>query len=498
MRLRSRVGLSTASIGLATVLLSSTASAAAGPGDPSLGDPYYPNDGNGGYDVSHYDIDIDYVPKGDKLSGTTTIAAKATQDLSRFNLDFLLKVQSVKVNGAPATFTGKGSELTVTPAAQIADGSPMIVQVSYADSPHKYKLYGYQAWKQTPTGAMAVDQPHMAPWWYPSNNHPTDKATFDVSVAAPKGLEAISNGKLIGKAEESGGLARWDWRSIRPQATYLTFFTVGDFEIPQGETPKGSYVTAYGTDLVYGPDAKASVERTPEVTAFLETFFGEYPFEANGGVVTVGLGFALENQTRPVYDDRFFRRGPNTYVVAHEIAHQWYGDSVAVAEWKEIWLNEGFATYSEWLWSEHLGEGTAAEVAQQVYDSIPAEDEFWQVLPGDPGPENQFHGAVYDRGALTLQALRTEIGDAAFFEILKGWHALKKDGHASTPELIAYAEQVSGQQLDALFDTWLYTAGKPADGPNGAQAAKAFGTPKSWSKLQSTRSMLTALEHAHG
>lgn len=497
MRLRSRAALTTASAGLAALLLSSTASAAAGPGDPGLGDPYYPLDGNGGYDVSHYDIRVAYQPKGDQLSGTTTILAKATQDLSTFNLDFLLKVKSVKVNNQTAAFRTKGGELTVDPAQDVAKDSPLLIVVTYADSPHKYKLYGYNAWKQTPTGALAVDEPQISPWWYPANNHPTDKATFDVSVAAPKGLEGISNGTFLGTTQQTDGLVRWHWRSVKPQATYLTFIAVEDYDVTQ-DGP--SYVTAYAKDLLYGPAARASVDRTPEVTDFLATFFGGYPFEANGGVVTTGLGFALENQTRPVYDDGFFRRGANTYVVAHELAHQWFGDSVSVKSWDEIWLNEGFASYAEWLWSEHVGEGTADELAQRTYDSIPADDDFWQVKPGDPGAENQFHGAVYDRGALTLHALRTEIGDDAFFALLKQWPAKKKYDVATTPELIALAEQLSGKQLDALFDTWLYTSGKPATGPNGAQADAAAtpAAPKSWSKIKSTRALLQQHEPGHG
>lgn len=502
MRLRSRAGLSTAAAGLAALLLTSTASAAPGPGAPGVGDPYYPLDGNGGYDVSHYDIRVSYRPAADQLSGTTTILAKATQDLSTFNLDFLLDVRSVRVNNRAAKFSTDGGELTVDPAKDIAKGSPLLIVVRYADTPNKYELYGYNAWKQTPTGVLAVDQPHIAPWWYPSNNHPTDKATHDVSIAAPEGLEAISNGRFLGTTQQIGGMVRWHWRSRSPQATYLTFMAIEDYDVTQGETADGTpYLNAYAKDLVYGDAARASVERTPEVTEFLETKFGKYPFEANGGVVTTGLGFALETQTRSVYDDRFFRRGSNTYVVAHEIAHQWYGDSVSVKSWDEIWLNEGFASYAEWMWSEEQGEGTADEIAQFVYESYPADDDFWNVLPGDPGAENQFHGAVYDRGAMTVHALRTEIGDKAFFKLLKKWPKKKKDGVATTPQLIKLAEQISGKQLDELLDTWLYTAGKPATGPNGAQAqtmrAAKAEAPKSWAKISDTRAHLQRLEHSH-
>jgi aminopeptidase N len=480
---------------LAVVLFASPASAAvASPGAPGLGDSYYPLDGNGGYDAIHYDIRLSYQPATDLLSGTTTVLARATQDLSQFNLDFLLKVQSVRVNNVPAQFRTEGGELTVIPRSVVPNGRDMTVVVRYSDTPGAYELYGYQAWKRTPTGALAVDEPHMAPWWYPSNNHPRDKATHDVSIAAPPGVEAISNGTLLRLEQQVPGWVRWYWRSTRPQVPYLTFLAIGQYQVRNTTTPSGQpFLTAYGEDLgASSPAAVASVERTPEVVEVLEEYFGPYPFEAQGGVVDTGLGFALETQTRPVYDDAFFRAGTNTYVVAHENAHQWYGDSVSVDDWKEIWLNEGFATYSEYLWSDYLGEGTPAEITQFFYDNVPADHPFWQVLPGDPGPENQFDNAVYDRGALTLQALRTAVGDEAFFEILLGWTAKKKDSTATTTEFIAFAEQTSGQQLDTLFTTWLYTKGKPTTGPNGTTTTTRTATqkPKSYDKIQETHHIL--------
>lgn len=493
MRKLSRFTLSGTAAALATVLFASTASAAT-PGAPGIGDPYYPLDGNGGYDVTHYDIRLSYQPSSDRLSGTTTILATATQDLSQFNLDFLLKPSSVRVNNAVAKWVRKDGELTVKPATELRRGSNLTIVVSYSDTPHKYELYGYNAWKQIPTGALAVDEPQIAPWWYPSNNHPLDKATFDVSVAAPPGTEVLSNGTFAGTQQMVNGWVRWNWHGLSQQGTYETLLAVGDFDVRFQTAPNGQpFISAYGTDLVFRDAAIASVERTPEIIEFQESLFGPYPFEAQGGVVSVGVGFALENQTRPVYDDRFFRRGSNTYVVAHENAHQWFGDSISVHGWTDIWLNEGFATYSEYLWSEYLGEGTPAEVAQFTYDSIPAEDEFWQVIPADPGPANQFHDAVYDRGGLTLQALRTEVGDDAFFDILRTWYAEKKDGNAETAEFIALAEKISGQQLDELFNTWLFTPGKPAVGPNGEAAARTAAVaaePKSFAKIRETHELL--------
>ncbi|MQA08271.1 MAG: M1 family peptidase [Pseudonocardiaceae bacterium] len=478
--------------GLATVLLSTAASAAPEPGAPGIGDPYYPDAGNGGYDVGHYDIRLTYQPGGDKLSGTTTILATTTQELSSFNLDFALRTTSVRVNNAPAEFSKQApTELKVTPAKPLAKGQPITVVVRYADVPSNVDVDGFTAWKKTPDGALAVDQPDIAEWWYPSNDHPLDKATHDVSAEVPDEVSALSNGTLVGKTKQRPGWTRWNWRSIHPQATYLTLLAVGDFEIRDARTPGGQpFVTAYSNrlDPANSQAAKASVERSPEVAEVLAKDFGPYPFEAHGGVVTPDIGFALENQTRSAYDEVFFARGTsNTYVVAHEVAHQWFGDSVSVGGWRDIWLNEGFASYAEYLWSDYLGEGTPKELAQYVYDSYPADDEFWQVLPGDPGPENQFHPAVYDRAALTVQALRTEVGDAAFFEILRTWLAERSGGTGTTKDFVALAERISGTSLDSLFDTWLFTKGKPATGPNGAAAAyRAQAEPESYPKIAAT------------
>jgi aminopeptidase N len=495
--------------GVAVVLLSVTASAAPGPGAAGVGDAYYPGAGNGGYDVAHYDLRLTYQPATDLLSGTTTISATTTRELSSFHLDFGLKVNGVRVNNAPAKFSNDPkdrSELVVTPASPLATNQPITVVVNYADTPSKVVIDGFTAWKKTPDGALAVDEPQISEWWYPANDHPTDKATFDVSVEVPDEVSAISNGTLVGKTKNRIGWTRWNWRSTEPQATYLTSLAVGAFGVNQSTTPDGKpFVTAYDPTIGASREAaKASVERTPEINEFLATAFGPYPFEAQGGVVTSGIGFSLENQTRPVYGARNFRSGANTSLIAHENAHQWFGDSVALGKWSDIWLNEGFATYAEYLWSEHVGEGTADELAEYTYQSIAADDPFWQVLPADPGADKQFDNAVYDRGALALHALRKTVGDDKFFEILKTWAATKKGGSAVIPEFIAQAETISGKPLSDLFQAWLYTKGKPSVSPNGP-AGQAFTAraatgvlvqPKSYREIKATHELIAG-SHGH-
>jgi aminopeptidase N len=464
--------------------------AVAEPGAPGVGDDYYPGYGNGGYDVSHYDIRLKYTPSSDQLRGSATLLARPTQDLTSFNLDFALNASSVRVNGAKAAFSRKGIELTVTPVRPLRTGQFTTIVVEYAGVPSQVVVDGYTAWFRTADGAVAAGEPEIAAWWFPSNDHPTDKATFDISVLVPRATEVISNGVLTRRQDEPLG-TRWGWRSAKPTATYLAFLAIGQYELVSDTAPNGQpVVNAYADNLgEHAGSAKASIERTTEINEWLSEKVGPYPFEAQGGVVlSANIGFALETQTRPVYSPRSFRGGANNYLVVHELAHQWFGDSVSVAKWRNIWLNEGFASYAEWLWSEDQGEGTAQEVFDFTYDSYPADDPFWQVMPGDPGASTLFHGAVYDRGAMTLHALRTAVGDEAFYQMLRTWTADKKYTHATIDEFIALAERISGKQLDALFQTWLFTKGRPAvsaaTGVKASAATTPIKEPKSIAKIK--------------
>ena len=506
--MRRFLAAATATLTLTATLLAAApgaALAAPTPGSAGAGDVYYPEYGNGGYDVSHYDIRLRYFPSTDRLQGTTTILATATQDLSRFNLDFLLDVTSVRVNGFAATFARQSDhELVVTPARPVLAGRNLTVVVTYADVPSSKSYRGFTSWTRTADGALAVNEPEIAWWWYPSNDHPTDKANYDISVLVPTGTEVISVGSQPAPPRvELTGWTRWFWRTPSPIATYLAYVAIGQYEIVTDTAPNGQPVlNAYSENLGdFGPAARASIERTAEIVAWEESILGPYPFEAQGGVAGPldGIGFALETATRPVYGPGFWRRGSNTYVVVHENAHQWFGDSVSVAQWKDIWLNEGFATYLEFLWSEYVGEGTAQEVADFTYDFYPADDPFWQVLPGDPGADQLFHSAVYDRGGLTLHQLRLAVGDDAFFTIVRRWAAEHRNGNGTTDQFRALAEEVSGQDLDDLFQTWLFTPGRPAlDTPGGgsrsaAATAGPVKAPKSWAKLR----QVAALVHSH-
>ncbi|MFI6164839.1 M1 family metallopeptidase [Micromonospora haikouensis] len=432
------------------------------PGAAGLGDEYFPRYGNGGYDVTRYVVKVRYDPATDRLTGTTTVQATATASLSAFNLDLAgLTVRGVTVDGVAARHARDGDELVVTPAAGLTSGNGFTAEIRYEGSPKPLtnEALGEGGFRHTSDGAVALGQPESASTWFPVNDHPADKAAYDFEITVPEGLTAVSNGVPVGKTTRAGWTT-WKWAERSPMASYLSMVAIGNFRVTRAEHKGRPVFSAVTTGLPEGA-ADASIARTVEVADYLEGVFGPYPFGSYGGVVVddPGIRFALETQSRPVYSANFFRRGANSGVVAHELAHQWFGDSVSLARWSDIWLNEGFATYAEWLWLEHDGGRTV----QQSFDGeyVGASASVWRTPPGRPGAANLFGDSVYQRGAMTVHALRTTVGDEAFFRIVRGWAADRRDGNVTTADFVAHAEQVSGRQLDALFDAWLYGTEQP-------------------------------------
>lgn len=435
------------------------------PGAASVGDPLASGEGNGGYDVAHYSLSIRYEPTGHKLTGDDVVTAFATQDLSRFNLDFHgLAVNSVQVNGVDAKYLRQGDELRITPSAGIDVGTKFTVHVVYGGVPAGYvgPELGTEGFLPSGPGAIAQGEPDVAASWYPVNDHPSDKATYEINITTPSDLEALSNGLLVGKSPASGAEQTWHWVENQPMASYLATVMIGRYRITT-KTDSGRPVLL-AVDETLPKSYDAALDRIPEVINFLEKDFGPYPFDSEGGIIHADgrLRFALENQSLPVYSQSFFaQQRDTTWVLAHELAHQWYGDSVSVANWSDLWLNEGFATYAEWLWTEHEGGATPKQTFDVLYNG-----KNGQVLPSDPpaapSADTLFGDSVYTRGAAALEALRIGVGDSAFFAILKGWAARKAYGNATTQDFLAYARKVSGKPIDSLLHDWLFGSGKPA------------------------------------
>lgn len=450
-----------------------TAHASAAPvdGASGIGDPYWPLDGNGGIDVTSYEIRNRYAFASKRLSGRTRVDLTATTDLRSFSLDFLLDVSKVTVDGARAEFTRTDGdhELRITPAVPLSAGTDHAVVVSYADRPARHSYAGERNWLASKREVITMNEPHMAPWWFPANDHPLDKAEVDVRIRVPNGREVISNGELKGRRVGRKS-TQWHWRADEPMVPYLAFFAAGDFAIEKGRHRGLPWLVAV-SERLGERDRAASMRlmrKTPMVVAGLEKDLGDYPFSVVGGITTgLNPGFALENQTRPTYPAV---GASATSLVVHELAHQWFGDDIAVERWSDIWLNEGFATFMEWRWTETHGGRSAATVMRSYYDNVAATSDFWQVVVGDPGADKVFDGAVYGRGAMTLQALRNQVGDQVFWQVVRTWLREQRGGNGSTAEFEELAARVSGQDLTAFFDAWLRTPAKPA-----ATAANGLG-----------------------
>jgi len=478
------------------------AGASAAPGTPpgprysagasGVGDVYFPYAGNGGYDVQHYDLEITYTPPGPdpaplegQFAGTATIDLVATQDLDRFNLDLRgMDVESVTIGGKPATAIAPPApgaevdgaaywqvqndeeriwELTVQPRPKIKSGQAVQVVVEYGGTTTQpldieEALYG---WVTMRDGAMVVGEPEGSMTWYPVSDHQTDKASYSFAITVPVGKVAVANGTQTKPAVTSGGWTTWYWDAPDQQASYLTTASVGDFEL------RDTYFTTSGVQIIDAVDenltpanlaiTNASLERQVDMIDFYEEHFGRYPFVAYGSIVDDDtVGYALETQTRPVYSRR-----ASESTVAHELAHQWFGNAVSPERWQHIWLNEGWATYASWMWDEEDGGATVQESYNDWYAAEGPESEYWDLQIGDPGPFGLFQDPVYDRGAGTLHALRLEVGDETFFEGTRLWLERYDDSAGTAEDFQAVYEEVSGQDLDEFFHTWLYAQEKP-------------------------------------
>ncbi|MFO7279736.1 MAG: M1 family metallopeptidase [Thermoanaerobacterales bacterium] len=423
-----------------------------------LGDPYYPDAGNRGYDVQHYELDLTWHPDAARMDGRATITATATEPLDVFALDAVdLDIASLAVDGEPATVEPVGErDVLVTPARPLAAGDGFTVDVEWSAVPNAVQDTSLveSGWYADGEEIYAIFEPSGAATLFPGNDHPSDKASYDLRITVPEGLDVAANGLHVA-TEPGDGVATWAFEVPEPMATYLVQVVVADLVLVEGDGPDGVVVRhAFDADVV--DELGHTMDLTGDMLAFFEELFGPYPFEAYGAVVIdEPLGLALETQTLSIFGTD---AADSEMTVAHELAHQWFGNAVTPATWQDIWLNEGFATYAELLWREHRGGGTPDDFAE----SAAGQAAMLATPPGDPGPDDLFTASVYDRGALTLHVLRHRIGDDAFFELLRTWYERYSGRSASTADFEALAEEVSGQDLDELFDAWLRAPEMPS------------------------------------
>ncbi|MDT8915979.1 M1 family metallopeptidase [Amycolatopsis sp. PS_44_ISF1] len=433
------------------------------PGAPGAGDPYFPEMGNGGYDVGHYDIRLTFSPETKAIAATTTIFATATQDLTRFDLDFQgpLTISRLSVNGRDAAFTRSGAqELVITPPHGLREGGAFVVSVTYAGVPQEIDdpALGRSGWVATQDGAVALNQPIGAATYYPVNDTPDDKATYSQTVTVPAGLTVLANGEP-GPTTTRDHQSTFRWSENRPMASELSLLAIGHYDLTRSVTPGGlADISAIGRAIDTDPgQGQVFNQTTAQVVQWESSMYGPYPFDSTGGILAdLGVGYALETQGRPVYDQSTSE--VDGELLAHELGHQWFGDSLTPERWSDIWLNEGFATYSEWLYQEKFHHIPV----QQSFAKAYADEKDWSGEVADPGRDHIFDDLVYNRGAMALQALRVKIGDRAFFALLEQWPAAHRYGTVSTRQFIRFVERLTGRDLDSFFRTWLYQPGQPA------------------------------------
>ena len=426
-------------------------------------DPYVPGHGNRRFGVRSYALDLDYKIATNHLSARAVLAIEALEPLDRVVLDLAgLSVTRVKVNGRPpARFSHRESKLRIVLAAPAALGERLSVEIDYAGKPRPMpSVFGPVGWEELTDGVVVAAQPCGAPSWFPCNDRPDDKATYRFAITVADGYRVIANGVLAGR-EKRSGRTTWRYLQAQPMAPYLAVLHIGRYV----STPAGPVEIVHPRGLAVG--VGSAFARQDEMMARFSELFGPYPFDQYSAVITADqLEIPLEAQTLSTFGANHAGAGwQNERLVAHELAHQWFGNSLTAASWADIWLHEGFACYSEWLWSEISGGRSAESWAQEHHRRL-------AVLPqdlvlGDPGRELMFDDRVYKRGALTLHALRAVLG-AAFFPMLRDWTAANRWGLVTTAAFVAHAQRYTTSDVSSLITAWVYSAPLP---PMTASAA---------------------------
>ena len=439
-----------------------------------IGDAYFPGLGNGGYDVEHYALELHIDMGSNELAATARIRARALHDLAGFSFDLYgLEVEGVRVDGQDARFertppvprpdgtSDESAELVIHPAVPLVAGAVFTAEVAYGGSPagRPDPAFAFlpqskgSGWRRRESGVYVASQCIGASSWFPCNDHPRDKASYSFRVTVAKPWTAAANGVLT-ELIEDGDARTFVFEARDPMASYLATLNVAEFGVLESEGPHGIPMRIYHP-LDATEDDLAGFRRQGELLEFLEAIFGPYPFEAAGGVMQYEpAAGALECQTLPVYG-----RGCDLETILHELAHQWFGNSVSVDLWRDLWLNEAFASYAEWLWLEDTqGVDAYEQKARRAYAELRKQRTG---SPFDPGVAQAFSARVYQRGPFVAHGLRREVGDEVFFRILQGWLETNKNGNGSTAAFVTYASKCAGRDLAPFFDAWLFADETP-------------------------------------
>jgi len=443
---------------------STSASQALEPVEPALGvgDSLYPGLGSSDIDVVSYNVALTYDPATDRLAGTVSIEAVLLVDADTVPLDATgLVIRSVTVDGDAAPWSTVGDELLVELPNVRAVASSVDVEVAY-EAPTRLRSTetGFPVgWYDTVDGSFALNEPDGASAWLPVSDHPSDKATWRFEITVPEGTTAVANGELLDEIQV-GDEVTWVWEQLEPMASYAILLLTGDYEVVDG----GS---AAGVDLVHAvrPSSLAALEVYEAVTKdqleFFVQWFGPYPFRTYGLAITESMpGLAMETQERSLFSDVDLDGSLGhlpQLLLAHELAHQWFGNAVSPARWTDMWLNEGFATYGEWMWLDEVG----LQPLRMAADAALLGQQGAAIAVDEPTVDELFGRGVYQGGAMVLHALRLEVGDDDFFEILQRWVVRHHGSSATSADFRSLAGDVVGRDLGEFFDAWLSAPDPP-------------------------------------
>jgi aminopeptidase N len=475
---RSRV-LAVAVTALASVSAAGPAAAhpdVARPGAPDVGDRLFPGLGNGGYDVEHYTLDFRYATTASVQSVTAaaSIDARATQALSRLNLDFNGdSVTAVSVDGRAALWQRQGEELVVTPRSPIRDHRKFTVQVAYTSGPREIApdadlntVLG-TAWFATPSGSITAAQPNGAHRIFPSNDHPSDKASYTIRAQTPAESTFVANGELVGKSTRDGR-TNWVYEAREPMASELIQLAFGNHTVKVRGFHRGIFLRDLAPTAELAALEPAFAREVDHLDYMIDRV-GRYPFRSYGTFASdATFPFALETQTLSLYPDFLFTALPPAVyepVMVHELAHMWFGDDVAPARWSDVWLNEGHATWYEWTYADEFFGATFEDRVRTAY----ASGDQWRAAYGPVaapryGAEDvasMFSPNIYDGGATVLFALRQVIGERAFATLERAWVALGSRRSLTTQDFIALASVIGHRDLRGFLNDWLYGTKTP-------------------------------------
>lgn len=438
------------------------------PPDQGTGAPdsYLPGQGTTAYRVARYELELDYKLRSNRLNGRAVLHTVVRRPSAAIVLDLAgLRATKVRLDGRKVRkFSHRAEQLVVVPDAALCPGQEVRLEISYEGNPAPRRgLWGDVGWEELTDGVLVAGQPNGAASWFPCNDHPADKASYRISVTTDANYRAVCNGTLLSHSSSSSR-ETWVYEQAEPMSTYLATVQIGRYELLAlnpgalpGQVPQYAAVPAALAD-----SARLGLARQPEMMRTFAGCFGPYPFADYTVVVTEDeLEIPLEAQTLSVFGPNHLDQSwESQRLIAHELSHQWFGNSLTAASWKDIWLHEGFACYAEWIWSEESGVLPLADRAAAAWRKLDAAAQ--DLLVGDPGPELMFDDRVYKRGALALHALRRACGDLAFFALLHGWGDRQRHGSVSTAGFMLAANAATGIDAEALLHPWLFEAPLPA------------------------------------